>query len=82
MSPAAEKGEDALPDRRRHQLPGSLHLYGGAAHSLLPLPVSEVSRTSSAPHPPAPPIPNPARFKESKPFWSREETLSIFIQQM
>lgn len=40
---SAEKREDALPDRRHHQLPGPLHLHGGPARRLLPLPVSEVS---------------------------------------
>lgn len=38
----AEKRQDALPDRGHHQLPGSLHLHGGAAHRLLPLPLSKV----------------------------------------
>lgn len=41
-SPSAEKRQDALPDRRHHKLPGSLHLHGGAACRLLPLPVSKV----------------------------------------
>ena len=39
----AEKGQDALPDCGHHQLPGPLHLDGGAAHRLLPVPVLEVS---------------------------------------
>lgn len=40
---SAEKREDALPDRCHHQLPRPLHLHGGPARRLLPLPVSEVS---------------------------------------
>lgn len=43
LSLPAEEGQDALPDRLHHQLPGSLHLLGGTARRLLPLPVSEVS---------------------------------------
>lgn len=39
----AEKRQDALPNSRDHQLPGSLHLDGGSAHCLLPLLVFEVS---------------------------------------
>lgn len=39
----AEKRQDALPNSCDHKLPGSLHLHGGSAHSLLPLLVFEVS---------------------------------------
>lgn len=39
----AEKRQDALPDCSDHKLPGSLHLHGGPARSLLPLLVFEVS---------------------------------------